>query len=66
MTKNVVKDANWKKRQSIKLFLYILPFLILVLVFAYYPLYGWIYAFYDYKPPKPLSKSTFVGFKWFL
>ena len=47
MTKNVVKDANWKKRQSIKLFLYILPFLILVLVFAYYPLYGWIYAFYD-------------------
>ena len=66
MTKNVVKDANWKKRQSIKLFLYILPFLILVLVFAYYPLYGWIYAFYDYKPPKPLSKSTFVGVKWFL
>ena len=43
----------------------VLPFIILVLVFAYYPLYGWIYAFYDYKPPALLSDSKFVGFKWF-
>ncbi|MCR5460364.1 MAG: ABC transporter permease subunit [Acetatifactor sp.] len=46
-------------------FLYVLPFLILVLIFSYYPLYGWVYAFFDYKPPKPLSESTFVGLKWF-
>ncbi|MDO4283788.1 MAG: ABC transporter permease subunit [Eubacteriales bacterium] len=54
-----------KKWNSFKMFLYILPFLILVLIFAYYPLYGWVYAFFDYKPPKPFSIDDFVGLKWF-
>ena len=54
-----------KKWNSIRLFLYVLPFIVLVLVFSYYPLYGWIYAFYDYKPPKPFSQAQFVGLKWF-
>lgn len=54
-----------KQIRGYREFLYILPFLILVAIFAYYPLYGWVYAFFDYKPPKPLSESTFVGFKWF-
>lgn len=57
--------VNKKKSGSIKKFLYILPFMILLAVFAYYPLYGWIYAFFDYNPPIPLSKSPFVGFMWF-
>lgn len=59
---------NAKKRKkwySFKLFLYILPFLVLVAVFAYYPLYGWVYAFFDYKPPKPFNIEDFVGLKWF-
>ena len=56
---------NRRKRRGFREFLMILPFLLLVFVFAYYPLYGWLYAFYDYKPPKPLSQSTFVGLKWF-
>lgn len=46
-------------------FLMILPFLILVFIFSYYPLYGWVYAFFDYKPPFPLSWDRFVGLKWF-
>jgi putative aldouronate transport system permease protein len=54
-----------KKAYSFKLFLLVLPFIILVLLFSYYPLYGWLYAFYDYKPPKTLANSAFVGFKWF-
>ncbi|MBR6469571.1 MAG: sugar ABC transporter permease [Lachnospiraceae bacterium] len=54
-----------KKIRGYKEFLMVLPFIILVLIFAYYPLYGWIYAFYDYKPPALLSDSKFVGFKWF-
>lgn len=54
------------KRNSFKLFLLILPFIILVAVFCYYPLYGWMYAFFDYKPPKPLSMDDFVGVQWFL
>ncbi|WP_099203844.1 ABC transporter permease [Scatolibacter rhodanostii] len=55
-----------KKLRSYKEFLYILPFLILVAVFSYYPLYGWVYSFFDYRPPAGLSMDNFVGFKWFL
>lgn len=55
-----------KQWNSFKEFLYVLPFIILVLVFSYYPLYGWVYAFFDYKPPFPLSWDKFVGFKWFV
>ncbi|MCQ2524261.1 MAG: ABC transporter permease subunit [Lachnospiraceae bacterium] len=58
-------NKSKKKWRSFQEFLYILPFIILVLVFSYYPLYGWVYAFFDYKPPKPLSKELFVGLKWF-
>jgi len=54
-----------KKSQGFLKFLYILPFMILLGVFAYYPLYGWIYAFFDYMPPIPLKKSPFVGLYWF-
>ena len=54
-----------KKAYSFKLFLLVLPFIILVLLFCYYPLYGWMYAFYDYKPPKALANCPYVGFKWF-
>ncbi len=61
-----MKNASTKKqRKSFQLFLYILPFLLLVAVFSYYPLYGWVYAFYDYRPPKPFSQAEFVGLKWF-
>lgn len=55
-----------KKKRSYQEFLYILPFIILVGIFAYFPLYGWIYAFHDYQPPKPITAETFVGFKWFV
>ena len=53
------------RSNSIRKFLYILPFMVLLGVFSYYPLYGWIYAFFDYTPPIPLSKAPFVGLKWF-
>lgn len=58
-------QSNSMRRMAFRKFLYILPFMVLLGVFAYYPLYGWVYAFYDYTPPIPLSKSEFVGFKWF-
>lgn len=53
------------RTMSIMKFLYILPFMILIATFSYYPLYGWVYAFFDYTPPIPLSQSPFVGLKWF-
>ncbi len=48
-----------------KLFLLILPFLILSFLFSYFPLHGWIYAFFDYRAPLKLSQCQFVGLKWF-
>ena len=56
---------NPKAKRSYIEFCYILPFILLVAVFAYFPLYGWVYAFHDFVPPKPISNETFVGFKWF-
>lgn len=56
---------NRRKLRSYKEFLYVLPFLIIVAVFSYFPLYGWIYAFHNYRPPFPISADTYVGLKWF-
>ncbi|HHX60263.1 MAG TPA: sugar ABC transporter permease [Epulopiscium sp.] len=58
-------SSNAKKRKGYIELLYIMPFIILVAVFSYYPLYGWIYSFFDYQPPLPFSWDTFVGLKWF-
>ena len=56
---------NRRKLRSYQEFLYVLPFLIIVGIFSYFPLYGWIYAFHNYRPPFPISADTFVGLKWF-
>ena len=61
----MIRKIDKKKWYSFKLFLYVLPFIVLVLLFSYYPLYGWLYAFYDYRPPRPFSEAEFVGLKWF-
>ncbi len=64
-TKNVKILKKRKNAEGKKMFLYILPFLILSFAFSYFPLYGWVYAFFDYKPPLNLSQCDFVGLKWF-
>lgn len=48
-----------------QLFLLLLPFLALCIVFAYLPLLGWRYAFFDYKSGDTLTMDNFVGLKWF-
>ena len=48
------------------MFLMIVPFLALVFLFSYFPLHGWAYAFFDYRPPFQLFDCDFVGFKWFI
>lgn len=52
-------------RKSFGMFLCILPFVILIFLFSYFPLYGWIYSLYDYKPALGLQGSEFVGLQWF-
>lgn len=54
-----------KKSTGFKYFLWILPFMVLVFLFSYFPLHGWIYSFYDYRPPRKLSQCEFVGLHWF-
>ena len=67
--KNQQKKAKSAKAKSDaqgrRLFYCIVPFIILSFLFAYFPLHGWIYAFFDYKPPLKLSQCEFVGWKWF-
>ena len=47
-----------------RLLLMFMPFLVLVLLFAYLPLWGWRYAFFDYRPGFELSMDDWVGLKW--
>lgn len=61
----VDKGMKFEMKSSYKLFLMFLPFAALCFVFSYLPLYGWRYAFYDYKSGGTLSSENFVGFKWF-
>jgi ABC-type polysaccharide transport system permease subunit len=45
--------------------LYSIPFLLASLVFSYVPLFGWIYAFFDYRAGMHLFSAPFAGFKYF-
>lgn len=66
-TKDQVKNnaGAGRRRQGKIMFLMILPFLVLNFLFAYFPLHGWVYAFYDYRAPLRLDQCEFVGVKWF-
>lgn len=65
MAKQKKKASKRAAAEGKKLFLLILPFLILTFMFSYFPLHGWIYAFFDYRAPLKLSQCEFVGLKWF-
>ena len=61
--KNVVsKQKRWN---DFKLFLYVLPALLIVFLFNYAPLWGWSFAFFQYKPGKSLFDCNFVGLENF-
>ena len=53
------------KKISIKLFLYVLPGLIIVFLFNYFSIWGWLFAFFQYKPGKSVFECEFVGWKNF-
>lgn len=55
----------FEMKSKYKLFLMILPFVILCFMFAYLPLFGWRYSLFDYKPGRELTSDNFVGIKWF-
>ncbi|MBQ8136977.1 MAG: sugar ABC transporter permease [Clostridia bacterium] len=51
--------------EKYRLFLMFLPVLLLTFVFAYLPIYGWRFAFYDYRIGDALTQNNYVGFYWF-
>lgn len=66
LNKQLSDRAKQKKNKNgVIMFLCIVPFLILVFLFSYFPLHGWIYSLYDYKPALGLEGSEFVGLRWF-
>ena len=56
-----------KQKRSIKLFLIAVPFLLYIFAFSYIPLFGWIYAFFDFSPflGPNIFQQQFVGFAKF-
>ncbi|MCI8463016.1 MAG: sugar ABC transporter permease [Lachnospiraceae bacterium] len=47
------------------LFLIAVPCLIYIIIFFYGPLYGWLMAFFKYKPSKGIWGSEYVGLYYF-
>ena len=63
--KNLISADRRKKWNDVKLFLLVLPVLAVVFLFSYAPLWGWSFAFFQYKPGKSLFDSAFVGLENF-
>ncbi|MCM1523067.1 MAG: ABC transporter permease subunit [Ruminococcus sp.] len=59
------KGEIYEMEPKYQLFLMMLPIIALTFVFSYLPLYGWRYAFFNYKSGETLTADKFVGFKWF-
>lgn len=58
-------ETHMEMEEKYRLFLMLLPVLLLAFVFNYLPIYGWRYAFFDYEVGDKLSSESFVAFKWF-
>jgi len=54
-----------KKKKKWRLLLLASPFILLVILFSYMPLFGWIYSFFNYKAGIPLFNNEFVGLKFY-
>lgn len=59
------RKKQYYRSHRIMLLLMALPCFAFVIVFSYAPLFGWVYAFFDYTPGIPLAKSELVGLKFF-
>ena len=55
-------ETLWQQRQ---LALMSVPMFLYICLFNYFPLWGWITAFMDYKPALPLLQNEWVGLKNF-
>ncbi len=61
LTKSPPRIQTLREKNGKRVFLYAIPALIIVFLFHYFPLWGWSFAFVEYKPGKGLFESKFVG-----
>ena len=59
-------SVGQKLKESSQLYLLMLPSIIIFLIFTYYPMYGVIIAFKDFKPALGIMESKWVGMKNFI
>lgn len=64
-TKTNKKSLKTRILQNKQVYIMMLPVLVLLLVFSYYPMYGIVLAFKDYLPNKGIWGSEWVGLKHF-
>lgn len=57
--------VSYKKKLGRKAFLCVLPCLVFIFIFRYLPLWGWSFAFFQYKPGKKLLDCAFIGLQNF-
>lgn len=61
------KSSTWKLiKRNWLLYVFLLPALVNVILFCYWPMYGLQIAFKDYTFAKGFSGSEWVGLKWFI
>lgn len=54
-----------RQPKDYKLLWMAIPFIVVVFLFYYVPIFGWIYAFFDYVPGVSIFKCDFVGWEYF-
>ena len=58
---NPKRPMTMQERDGKKLFWMALPFMIFIFVFSYMPLWGWSFAFFQYKPQTNGQKAPTTG-----
>ena len=64
-SKTVTVAPARKPKKQYKLLFMVLPFMVLVLLFNYVPIFGWIYSVFDYVPGVPILECDFMGLDYF-
>ncbi|MDR0654757.1 MAG: ABC transporter permease subunit [Treponema sp.] len=54
-----------KKERAWNLFFLVLSFMLMVLLFNYIPLFGWVLSFVEYRVGNPIFRNEWVGLKYF-
>jgi len=57
-----MKKIIYKQRY---LFMMVLPVVIIVTIFSYVPVFGWLIAFKDYRPGRDILSADWIGLKQF-